>query len=117
MKPDVRGMHMGDIAELGNIVTGAFEQPDSVGNGQYLSLAGDLMSWDDIVATLNSQGHNRAYTQTTDDPFGMRDMFAYFEAHTYFGPDAEEKIARANAVSARPPTSFATWAETNMPVS
>ncbi len=36
----------------------AFEQPSAAGEGQYLSLAGDLLSWDDIVATLNGQGHN-----------------------------------------------------------
>ena len=87
----------------------------TVGDGKHLSLAGDLMSWDDIVATLNSQGHNLAYAQTEDDPFGVRDMFAYFETHTYFGPDAEEKIANAKTASTRPFTDFATWARTNMP--
>ena len=115
MKSDVRGIHMGDITELGNVVAGAFEQPSKVGDGQHLSLAGDLMSWDDIVATLNSQGHNLAYSQTTDDPFGIRDMFAYFETHTYFGPDAEEKIAHAKEVSTKPFTDFSTWAKPNMP--
>ncbi len=114
MKPDARGIHLGDISELGNVVAGAFEQPGTVGDGKHLSLAGDLMSWDDIVATLNSQGHNLAYAQTGDDPFGVRDMFAYFETHTYFGPDAEEKIANAKTASTRPFTDFATWARTNM---
>ena len=115
MKPDARGIHLGDISELGNVVAGAFEQPGTVGDGKHLSLAGDLMSWDDIVATLNSQGHNLAYAQTEDDPFGVRDMFAFFETHTYFGPDAEEKIADAKTVSTRPFTAFAAWARTNMP--
>jgi uncharacterized protein YbjT (DUF2867 family) len=115
MKPDARGIHLGDISELGNVVAGAFEQPGTVGDGKHLSLAGDLMSWDDIVATLNSQGHNLAYAQTEDDPFGVRDMFAYFETHTYFGPDAEEKIANAKTAATRPFTDFATWARTNMP--
>ena len=115
MKPDARGLHIGDISELGNVVAGAFEQPSTVGDGKHLSLAGDLMSWDDIVATLNSQGHNLAYAQTEDDLFGVRDMFAYFETHTYFGPDAEEKIANGKAASSRPFTDFATWARTNMP--
>ena len=116
MKPDARGIHLADISELGNVVAGAFEQPGTVGDGKHLSLAGDLLSWDDIVATLNSQGHSLAYAQTEDDPFGVRDMFAYFETHTYFGPDAEEKIAYAKAVSTRPFTDFATWARANMPV-
>ena len=73
------------------------------------------MSWDEIVATLVSQGHDLAYSQATEDPWGIRDMFAYFEAHTYFGPDAGEKIANAKAVSTKPFTDFATWAKINMP--
>ena len=115
MKPDARGIHMGDITELGNVVSGAFEHPDEVGQGQHLSLAGDLMSWDDIVATLKSQGHNLAYSQVRDDPWGIREMFAYFEAHTYFGPDADTKIALAKKVSTKPFTDFASWAKANMP--
>ena len=114
MRPDVRGIHMGDITEYGNLVAGAFEHPDKVGDGQLLSFAGDLLSWNDIVSTLNSQGHDLAYSQTSDDPWGVRDMFAYFEDHTYFGPDADKKIAYAEDVSTKPFTDFATWAETNM---
>ena len=106
---------MGDITELGNVVAGAFEHPDEVGQGQYLSLAGDLMSWDDIVDTLRSQGHSLAFSQATEDPWGIRDMFAYFEAHTYFGPDADTKIALAKEISTKPFTDFATWANINMP--
>ena len=117
MRSDARGMHIGDINELGNVVAGAFENREEVGSGQYLSLAGDLVSWDDLVATLRSQGHNLAYTQATDDPWGLRDMFAYFEQYTYMGPDADEKIARAAAVSTKPFTDFATWAKANMPAS
>ena len=115
MKPDARGIHMGDITELGNVVAGAFERPDDVGQGQHLSLAGDLMSWNDVVETLRNQGHNLAYSQVQDDPFGVREMFAYFEAHTYFGPDADTKIALAKRVSTKPFTDFATWAKANMP--
>ena len=115
MKSDARGIHMGDITELGNVVAGAFERRDEVGSGQHLSLAGDLMSWDDIVATLISQGHQLAYSQVSDDPWGIRDMFAYFESHTYFGPNAEEKIDLARKVSTKPFTDFASWARTNMP--
>ncbi len=115
MRADARGMHIGDINEFGDLVAGAFENREDVGSGQYLSLAGDLVSWDDLVATLRSQGHNLAYAQATDDPWGLRDMFAYFEQYTYMGPDADEKIARARAVSTKPFTDFATWAELNMP--
>lgn len=115
MQPDARGMHIGDISELGSVVAGAFAHPEVVGRGQHLSLAGDLMSWNDIIATLNRQGHNLAYAEATDDPWGLRDMFGYFETHTYFGPDADTKIAAAKVVTTRPFTDFATWARANMP--
>ena len=44
-------------------------------------------------------------------------MVKYFEAHTYFGPDADKKISLANEASTKPFTDFATWAKENMPAS
>jgi len=116
MRSDARGIHAGDITEIGNVVAGAVANRDEAGHGEILSLAGDLVSWDDLVGTLNSQGHRLAYEQVADDPFGIRDMFAYFEQFTYMGPNADEKIARAAAISTKPFTDFATWAKTNLPV-
>src|SRR5437016_8369597 len=63
LDPDVRCLHMGDIAELGNIVAGAFAHPDEAGNGEYLPLVGDFLSFNEIVETLNRQGHNLSYKQ------------------------------------------------------
>ena len=114
MRADARGIHMGDITEYGHVVAGALTQPDVVGAGQTLSFAGDLVSWNDVVATLNEQGHDLAYTEATDDPWHLRDMFGYFEEFTYFGPDADKHIAMANEVTTRPPTDFAAWARTHM---
>ena len=102
------GMHMGDIEEFGNLVAGAFENPEKVGDGTYLSLAGDLLSWDEITATLRSQGHNIGYVEATEDPYFIRDMFSYMATYTYFGPDARTKITDANAVTTKPFTNFAT---------
>jgi len=62
LDPTVRVIHMGDITELGNIVAGAFAHPDQAGNGEYLPLVGDFMSFNEIVETLNRQGHNLSYT-------------------------------------------------------
>src|SRR6266436_4762803 len=59
LDPTLRVTHMGDINELGNIVVGAFAHPDEAGNGQYLPLVGDFMSFNEIVETLNRQGHNQ----------------------------------------------------------
>ena len=112
---DVQGIHMGDIDEYGNLVAGAFANPEQVGQGQTLSMAGDLVSWDDVIATLRSQGHDLAFEPTSEDPFHVGDMFGYFAAHTYFGPESNDKIAMANKVTTRPFTDFATWAKEHMP--
>jgi uncharacterized protein YbjT (DUF2867 family) len=61
--PTVRVIHMGDISELGNIVAGAFTRPDKAGNGEYLPLVGDFMSFTEIVDTLNRQGHKFSFKQ------------------------------------------------------
>jgi uncharacterized protein YbjT (DUF2867 family) len=63
LDPTVRVIHMGDITELGNIVAGTFPHPDEAGNGEYLPLVGDFMSFNEIVETLNRQGHNLSYKQ------------------------------------------------------
>lgn len=118
-----RCIHIGDVTELGNIVAGAFENPAEAGQGQHLSYAGDLLSWDDIVATLNDQGHNLAYSQVPTEVWdtlfpaapAISQMLEFYEAHTHFGPDADAKIALAADVSIKPFTDFATWAQKNMP--
>src|SRR5882672_12327475 len=123
LDPDVRCIHMGDIGELGNIVAGAFVHPDEAGNGEYLPLVGDFMSFNDIVDTLNRQGHNFSFTQVPREVFAtffpaaaeMAAMFGYFQAHTYLGSDSHDQIALANKIAGRQPTKFATWARVNMP--
>jgi hypothetical protein len=62
LDPTVRCLHMGDITELGNIVAGAFAHPDEVGNGEYLPLVGDFMRFNEIVDTVNQQGHKYSFT-------------------------------------------------------
>lgn len=124
MRPDAKVIHMGDIDQLGGVVVGAFSNPERTGRGQHLSLSAGLHSWSEVVETLNAQGHEVAFNQVPDEVFDglfpgareLREMFDYFEAHTYFGPDAEEKIALARAVATEPPTSLAAWAQKNMPV-
>src|SRR5260370_30853558 len=58
LDPTVRSIHMGDITELGDIVAGVFAHPDQAGHGEYLPLVGDFMSFNEIIDTLNRQGHN-----------------------------------------------------------
>ena len=44
----------------------------------------------------------------------LREMMNYFEDHTYFGPNADRKLALARELSPEGFTSFADWASRNM---
>ena len=124
LDPSVRCIHMGDIRELGNIVAGAFAQPDRAGHGEWLPLVGDFMSFNEIVETLNRQGHTFSFRQVPAEVFAtffpgaaeIAAMFKYFEAHTYLGSNSPDRIALANEVAGRQPTKFSTWARTNFPI-
>ena len=124
LDPEVRCLHMGDISELGNIVAGAFAHPDDAGHGEYLPLVGDFMSFNEIVSTLNQQGHNFSFKQVPKEIFAglfpgaaeLADSFSYFQAHTYLGSDSSDRIALANKIAGRQPTEFSTWARLNVPV-
>src|SRR3954463_9232979 len=91
LDPDVRCLHLGDIRELGNIVAGAFAHPDQAGHGEYLPLVGDFLSFNEIVETLNRQGHPLSYKQIPKEIFAgafpgaaeIAEMIGYWEAHTY----------------------------------
>src|SRR5437667_1582435 len=69
LDPTLRVIHMGDISELGNIVAGAFAHSDEAGNGQYLPLVGDFRSFNEIIETLNRQGHDFSYRQVPKESF------------------------------------------------
>ena len=120
--PAVRGIHAGDIEELGAIVAGAFAHPELAGHGEHLPLVGDLLSFNDIVKTLNRQGHDLTFRQIPAESFaasfpGAAEVgatFAHFEANTYLGSDMSDAIALANKVAGRTPTSFADWARVNL---
>jgi uncharacterized protein YbjT (DUF2867 family) len=122
LDPKVRCIHMGDIRELGHVVAGAFAHPDQAGHGEYLPLVGDFMSFNDIVDTLNRQGHRFSFTQVPKEVFvtlfpgaaEVAETYAYFQAHTYLGSDSSDRIALANKVAGRQPTDFSTWARLNV---
>ncbi|HXD31476.1 MAG TPA: NmrA/HSCARG family protein [Pyrinomonadaceae bacterium] len=123
LDPTLRVIQMGDINQLGDIVAGAFAHPDEAGNGQYLPLVGDFMSFNEIVETLNRQGHNISYKRIPKEIFAgffpgateIAEMFSYWEAHTYLGMDLSDQIALANKVAGREPIRFSTWARENFP--
>ena len=116
--PDVRGIHMGDINELGEIVAGAFAHPEQAGHGEYLPLVGDFMSFNEIIDTLNRQGHHFTFKQVPSEgfPAEIANTFKHFQAHTYLGSDSHDRIALATKVAGAPATKFSTWARVNFPV-
>jgi hypothetical protein len=81
------------------------------------------MSFNEIVETLNRQGHNFSYKRVPKESFAgsfpgateIAEMFSYWEAHTYLGLDSSDLIALANKVAGREPTRFSTWAGENFP--
>ena len=123
LDPSVRCVHIGDITELGNIVAAAFAHPDEVGNGEYLPLVGDFMSFNEIVDTLNRQGHQFSFKQVPTEVFAASfpgaaeaaETFRYFEIYTYLGSDSYDRIALANQIAGQQPTRFAEWARMNFP--
>jgi uncharacterized protein YbjT (DUF2867 family) len=123
LDPTVRSIHMGDITELGDIVAGAFAHPDQAGHGEYLPLVGDFMSFNEIIDTLNRQGHNFSFNQVPKEVFAglfagaaeIAEMFDYFQTHTYLGSDSRDQIALANKIAGRQPTEFSAWARVNFP--
>jgi len=124
LDPTVRRIHMGDITELGDIVAGAFAHPDQAGHGEYLPLVGDFLSFNEIIDTLNRQGHNFSFNHVPKEIFAglfpgaaeIAEMFNYFQAHTYLGSDSRDEIALANKTAGRQPTKLSAWARVNFPV-
>ena len=123
MSPIAKGLHVGDPTELGKLVSGALEQPDAFGQGQHLAQASETTSWQEMVDTLNAQGHNFGLNRVSNEvydalPFPgaqeFREMMNYFEEYTYFGPDADAKLALARKVCPEGFTPFAAWASKNM---
>ena len=123
LDPTVRSIHMADITELGDIVAGAFAHPDQAGQGEYLPLVGDFLSFNEIIDTLKQQGHSFSLNQVPNEVFAgffpgaaeIAEMFAYFQAHTYLGSDSKNEIALASKVAGRQPIKFSAWARAHFP--
>lgn len=120
---DARVVHAGSVADVGGVVSGAFESPGLVGAGAYLAPSPGLASFGDMVETLNGQGHDLSYQEVPGDVFRtffagaeeMLQMFGYWQESTYLGPGADEKIALARQVTTGRITDFAAWAAENFP--
>ncbi|MFT5682276.1 MAG: hypothetical protein ACI8RZ_003194 [Myxococcota bacterium] len=123
MDPAAPALHMGDVTEVGKVVARAFEEPELVGQGQHLGVAADLLSWNDIVATLEAQGHQVAVQQIPPEVYDgfypgareLRETMQWFEGYTYYGPEADRKLANTRSIYAETITGFSEWAARNLP--
>ena len=105
--PAKKAIHMSDITDLGKVVAGAFAQPEQVGNGNYLSLATELNSFNDIIEAYQANGIRHGFTQVPVEVFStffeganeLAQMFGYFEKYTYMGPDSESGIKLAKEIA------------------
>ena len=119
--PMKKVIHMGDINDLGKVVAGAFLHPEKVGDGTYVSLAADLYSFNDVLAAFKANGKEYAFNQVPGEMFSsffegageIAQMLAYFEAHTYMGPNAEARIQKAKEVATGGFTSLGSWIKQN----
>lgn len=119
--PKVKGIHMSDINDLGKVVAGAFLNPEKVGNGTYLSLATEFNSYNDILDAFKSNGKEYSFNQVPVEVFSsffegageIAQMLAYFEAHTYMGPNSEAQIQLAKEIATEEFTSLNEWIKQN----
>ena len=119
--PIKKVIHMSDINDLGKVVAGAFLNPEKVGQGSYLALATELNSFNDILAIYKANGKEYSFTQVPGELFStffegakeISEMMAYFEAHSYMGPNSENNILQANAISTESFTSLDEWIKNN----
>ncbi len=119
--PSKKVIHMADIKDLGKVVAGAFLNPETAGRGNYLSLATELNSFNDVLKAFKANGMEYSFNQVPTEVFSgffegageIAEMFAYFEAHTYMGPGAVEQIQRAKKIATGPLTPLDTWIKQN----
>jgi uncharacterized protein YbjT (DUF2867 family) len=122
MNPAAPVIHAGDVNDLGPVVAAAFSARDKIPDGSYLAVCGGVYSWNDFVGALNSLGHDLKVKQVPakvfDDFFPgaseVREMYEYFEAATYFGPEREKHIAAAHELVPGGFVKFVDWARRNM---
>ena len=121
VEPTTQVIHMADSNDLGKVVTGAFLQPDSVGNGSYLSLATELNSFNDILETYKASGKEYSFTYVPANLFStffegakeFSEMFGYFEKYTYMGPNSKTNIDLAKEIASDDFVSFNEWLKEN----
>ena len=112
--PDARVIHMGSVADFGQVVAGAFARPDE-SRGQTLSMAAGIYSFSDVLrAWSGATGEDLAFQQVPAEVYAtffpqareLAEMLAYFEEFTYMGPDSEARVEAARDIATGPFTSL-----------
>lgn len=120
--PSKKVIHMADISDLGKVVAGAFLNPAKVGNGSYLSLATELNSFNDVLEVFKANGKAYSFNQVPTEVFSnffegageIAQMLAYFEAHTYMGENADERIQSAKEIATENFVKLNDWIKQNV---
>jgi uncharacterized protein YbjT (DUF2867 family) len=115
--PTKKIFHMSDINDLGKVVTGVFLQPEKAGKGEYVSLATELNSFNDIMNAYKANGNAYSFTQVPAQVFSsffegakeVADMLGYFEKYTYMGPHSKPQIELAKEIATQKFVSFRKW--------
>ncbi|MFT7232861.1 MAG: hypothetical protein ACI8TA_002079 [Cyclobacteriaceae bacterium] len=117
LNPTKKVIHMADINDLGLVVAGALLNPEKAGNGEYLSVAAELNSFNDVLSAFKSNGHDYDFAHAQEEEFSkifegayeIAQTFKYFEAHTYMGADAAGQISLAKEISGGHFNSLNSW--------
>jgi uncharacterized protein YbjT (DUF2867 family) len=121
LDPTKEVVHWSDINDMGKVVAGAFLQPEKAGNGNYLTLATELFSFNDILAVYKKHGKEYSLSQVPGAVFstlmeggkGVTDMFGFCEKYTYMGPGSASRIEFAKEIAIGEFVSFDAWLNQN----
>src|SRR5450432_3878181 len=119
--PTKKIIHMADINDFGKVVAGAFSKPEKVGNGNYLSLATELNSFNDIIKAFKVNGKEYNFSQVPVEVFStffegakeVAEMLGYFEKYTYMGPNSKPQIELAKEIATKEFVPFREWISQN----
>ncbi len=119
--PAKKTIHIGDINDLGKVVTGALLQPEKSGNGSVLSFATQLSSFNEILEAYKNNGKVYSFTQVPAEVFSTffegaslyAAMFGYIDKYSFMGPNSEAQIALAKEVASDSFVSLTEWIKIN----
>jgi uncharacterized protein YbjT (DUF2867 family) len=119
--PTKKVIHWSDINDMGKVVAGAFLLPEKAGNGNYLPLATELNSFNDILEAYKRHGKEYTFSQVPGEVFStffkgaqeMNEMFGYWEKYTYMGPGSASRIEFAKEIATSEYVRFDDWIDQN----